>query len=108
VTSTDATKHVAKKRPEKSRDTRLRFEQWAKNPGCEANTLSAVHNVKMAKVAAHAGLTPTFGASAFALARGEQFEFNLLRDEAARLLPALIETASCPRDPLASRTSASA
>jgi hypothetical protein len=74
----------------------LRFEQWANNPGCEANTMSAVHNVKMANVAVRAGVTPTFGASPFALARGEQFEFNLLRDDAARLLPALIESGVLP------------
>ena len=30
-----------------NRDTRRRFEQWASNPQCEANTISAVQNVRM-------------------------------------------------------------
>jgi len=85
-----------KPRPENQRDTRQRFEQWANNPGCEANTLSAVHNVKMAAVAKHLGIDPSFGASPFALARGEQFEFNLLRDGAARLIPELERTEVLP------------
>ena len=32
------------------RNTRARFEQWVKNPQCEANALSAVLNVKMNEV----------------------------------------------------------
>lgn len=80
------------RRPEQQRNTRMRFEQWAKNPQCDANTLSAVHNVRMAKAARRAGLEPTFGASPFALARGEQFERNLLANEAERLLPELVRT----------------
>ena len=87
---------AVKRRPENQRDTRMRFEQWAKNPACQANTVSAVHNVKMAKVAEHAGVKASFGASPFALARGEQFEFNLLRNDAERLLPELIETGVLP------------
>jgi hypothetical protein len=86
----------AKRRPERSRDTRVRFEQWAKNPQCEANTLSAVHNVKMAKVAEHAGVDPSFGASPFALFRGDQFERNLLNKDAERLIPELIRTGVLP------------
>lgn len=86
------------RRPESTRDTRRRFEQWANNPSCSANTISAVHNVKMAKVAERAGLDPSFGASPFALARGEQFEFNLLRNDAERLLPELIRTEVLPED----------
>ena len=45
---------AARKRPDQRRDTRLRFEQWAKNPVCQANTMSAVHNIKMHKVAEQA------------------------------------------------------
>lgn len=84
------------RRPEASRDTRMRFEQWAKNPRCEANAISAVHNVKMAKVAEHAGLEPSFGASPFALFRGDQFERNLLRSGAERLIPELVRTEVLP------------
>ena len=82
----------ATRRPEQQRNTRMRFEQWAKNPQCEANTLSAVHNVRMAKAARRAGLEPTFGASPFALARGDQFERNVLANQAERLLPELVRT----------------
>jgi len=70
----------------------MRFEQWAKNPACVANTLSAVHNIKMAKVAQRAGVDPSFGASPFALARGERFERNLLAKDAERLIPELVRT----------------
>jgi hypothetical protein len=78
------------------RDTRLRFEQWASNPTCAANTLSAVHNVRMARVAQRAGMTPSFGASPFALVRGQRFEADLLADGAARLLPELRRTGVLP------------
>ena len=71
-------------------NTRARFEQWAKNPVCQANTLSAVHNVRMADVARRMGYRPSFGQSVFALARGNQFERGILRDEGARLLAELI------------------
>jgi hypothetical protein len=79
------------------RDTRRRFEQWARNPHCQANALSAVHNVPMADVAKHEGHKPTMGQSPFAIQRGQTFERSLFRDEgealrsalqAARLLPA--------------------
>ena len=33
---------------QQSRDTRRRFEQWARNPACEANCISAVHDISMA------------------------------------------------------------
>lgn len=36
---------AVRRRPDERRDTRLRFEQWAKNPACQANTMSAVNNV---------------------------------------------------------------
>ena len=79
------------------RDTRRRFEQWARNPHCHANALSAVHNVPMADVAKHEGHKPTMGQSPFAIQRGQTFERSLFRDDgeslrsalqAARVLPA--------------------
>jgi hypothetical protein len=70
-------------------NTRIRFEQWAKNPTCEANTLSAVHNVRLDKAAEQIGLDPSFGQSPFALARGNSFEAGLFTDDAARLRAAL-------------------
>lgn len=77
-------------------NTRRRFEQWAQNPSCQANTISAVHNVKMADVAAVQGIKPTFGQSPFALARGTTFERQLLWDSGARLLNALIDKEVLP------------
>lgn len=79
-------------KPPTNRDTRRRFEQWAANPQCSANTLSAVHNVRMADVAKKIGLKPSFGASPFALGNGEQFERNLLADDAKRLFEELRKT----------------
>lgn len=67
------------------RDTRRRFEQWARNPACEANTLSAVHGIPMAEVAKREGLTPTMGQSPFAIARGQTFERGLFREQAKNL-----------------------
>ena len=71
------------------RDTRRRFEQWARNPLCQANDLSAVHNVPMAKVAEHEGLKRTMGQSPFAIQRGQIFERALFRDDARTLVDAL-------------------
>lgn len=76
-------------RQEARRNTRGRFEQWAKNPTCSANTLSAVHNVRLDAAARAVGLTPSFGQSPFAIARGNRFEAGLFYDEAARLRSAL-------------------
>lgn len=81
------------------RNPRSRFEQWAKNPDCQANTISAVHNVKMAEVAASEGMTPTMGQSPFALARGQTFERTLLRDKAERLRVALVKAEVIPEQP---------
>lgn len=81
---------------ESRRDTRLRFEQWAKNPRCEANVLSAVHGVSMAKVADAEGLEPTMGQSPFALARGQMFEGLLFRSGAERLIPEMAEQGVLP------------
>ena len=67
---------------EARRNTRGRFEQWVKNPQCEANTLSAVLNVKLADVARHLGYKPEYGQSPFAVTRGLQFEDWLFREEA--------------------------
>src|SRR3954471_15348949 len=71
------------------RDTRRRFEQWARNPHCQANAVSAVHNVPMAEVAKHEGLKPTMGQSPFAIQRGQTFERSLFRDEGESLRTAL-------------------
>jgi hypothetical protein len=68
----------------KHRDTRRRFEQWAGNPHCEANTVSAVHGIKMADVARSEGIEPTFGQSPFAIARGQAFERGLFAKGAAK------------------------
>ena len=71
------------------RDTRLRFEQWARNPACTANTISAVHGVPMADVVKQEGGAQTMGQSPFALARGQTFERALFRDNAGVLREAL-------------------
>lgn len=76
-------------RQEARRNTRGRFEQWAKNPTCAANTLSAVHNIRLDAAAKAAGLDPSFGQSPFAIARGDRFEAGLFFDEAAKLRSAL-------------------
>ena len=79
------------------RNTRARFEQWAHNPACTANAMSAVHNLRMDRVAKQEGLPITFGASPFALARGETFERDLFDNKASRLLDALIERGVVPQ-----------
>lgn len=66
-------------------DTRRRFEQWALNPGCQANTISAARGIPMIKVAKAEGATPTMGQSPFAITRGREFEALLFADEAQRL-----------------------
>lgn len=84
-------------REEARRNTRGRFEQWAKNPTCSANTLSAVHNVRLDAAAKQAGLVPSFGQSPFAIARGNRFEAGLFYDDAARLREALERKACLPQ-----------
>ncbi len=79
-----------------SRDTRLRFEQWAKNPMCTANAISAVHNVPMTDVARKEGAKPSFGQSPFALARGNSFERSLFKDDAASMHAALVRADVLP------------
>ncbi|MFV8316270.1 hypothetical protein [Mycobacterium sp. 23] len=85
-------------RQEARRNTRSRFEQWAKNPTCDANTLSAVHNIRLDAAARAAGLAPSFGQSPFAIARGNRFEAGLFRDGAARLREALERKSCLPQD----------
>lgn len=72
-------------------NTRVRFEQWAKNPECEANTVSAVLNVRVGAVAKSLGYEDTKGTSPFAVARGYQFEKDLFSDDAQRLRELLEE-----------------
>jgi hypothetical protein len=76
---------MAAKRDPQKRDTRRRFEQWARNSACEANTLSAVYGISMAEVAKREGLKPTMGQSPFAIARGQTFERSLFRNDAEGL-----------------------
>src|SRR3954453_19964364 len=76
-------------RQEARRNTRGRFEQWAKNPTCAANTLSAVHNIRLDAAAKALGLDPSFGQSPFAITRGNRFEAGLFYDDAAKLRSAL-------------------
>lgn len=83
-------------RQEARRNTRGRFEQWAKNPTCEANTLSAVHNVRLDKAAEATGIPASFGQSPFAIARGDRFEAGLFVEEAARLRAALERKGALP------------
>ena len=77
---------------EDSRNTRGRFEQWVKNPQCEANSLSAVLNVKMSEVAKSIGYNPEFGQSPFAITRGFQFEAWLFKEDAKVLHSSLVKT----------------
>lgn len=76
-------------RQEARRNTRARFEQWAKNPTCEANTLSAVHNVRLDRAANAVGIEASFGQSPFAIARGDRFEGGLFLSDAEKLRAAL-------------------
>ena len=87
---------TAKQREAARRNTRMRFEQWAKNPTCEANTISAVRNVKMSDVALSEGIKPSFGQSPFAIARGDQFERSLFYRDGVPILDALIEKEVLP------------
>lgn len=74
------------------KNTRSRFEQWVKNPQCDANTLSAVLNVKMNEVAKSLGYNPEYGQSPFAITRGLQFEGWLFKNDAEVLRQSLIKT----------------
>jgi hypothetical protein len=70
-------------------NTRVRFEQWAKNPTCEANTVSAVLNVPLGKVAEKLGFENKKDLPPFAIARGLSFEKYLFDDGASRLVTAM-------------------
>jgi len=72
-------------------NTRVRFEQWAKNPQCAANTVSAVLNVPMGKVAEKVDLPNRKSVSPFAVVRGDLFERDLLADDAEKLRSGLIK-----------------
>jgi hypothetical protein len=87
---------IKKARPATSGDTRRRFEQWAQNPNCQANTISAVHGIEMRAVTKYEGGEVTMGQSPFALARGRQFERTLFGREAASLLAELIKQGVLP------------
>ena len=78
------------KRERARRETRRRFEQWARNPECQSNVTSAVHNVKMGAAARRENHdAPRDGQSVFALERGNAFEASLINDGAPILLEAL-------------------
>ena len=82
---------VADSKRERARhETRRRFEQWARNPECQSNVTSAVHNVKMGVAARRENPdAPHDGQSVFALERGNAFEASLINDGAPILLEAL-------------------
>lgn len=79
-----------------SRDTRRRFEQWVRNPRCQANAISAILDIPMRQVAAKEGASATFGQSPFALARGQRFEFYAFKDDAKRLREQLEQAGLLP------------
>lgn len=79
------------------RDIRRRIEQFAANPRCEANVISAVRGVNMADVVRSEGLpVPPNEQSPFAIQRGNTFERSLFRDDAARLRQALARAGVLP------------
>lgn len=83
-------------RDDSHRDTRRRFEQWARNPQCQANVISAVHNIRMAEVATLEGAKATMGQSPFAILRGQSFEKSLFRNDAASMAAALVKAGVMP------------
>lgn len=86
-------------RPRKTPNLRRRLEQWLHNTACEANTLSALLDVRMLDVAkAEDALVTGGGQSKFALARGVMFERGLLGDGATRLVTALVEKSVLPAE----------
>lgn len=81
------------KRERARRETRRRFEQWARNPECHSNVMSAVHNVKMGAAARRENPNaPRDGQSVFALSRGLNFEASLVDNDGEILLGALIRS----------------
>lgn len=88
---------MADKRERARRETRRRFEQWARNPECHANVISAVHNVKMGAAARRENPdAPREGQSVFALLRGQTFESSLVRDDGAVLIDSLVKAGVLP------------
>jgi len=83
---------------EARRNTRGRFEQWVKNPQCEANTLSAVLNVKLSDVAKSLNYEPEYGQSPFAIQRGLQFEGWLFKEDAEVIRGAMEKIELLPAD----------
>lgn len=74
----------------KTPNLRRRLEQWLQNPGCTSNTLSALLDVPMLKVArAEDPTVREGGQSPFAIARGVTFERGLLENGATVLVEAL-------------------
>lgn len=90
------TKSEQPRKDERQRDVRRRFEQWAHNPKCQANTVSAVHNVPMWKVAETEGLPRAMGQSPFAIQRGQAFEKALFSKDANALVGELQRTGVLP------------
>jgi hypothetical protein len=78
------------------RDTRRRLDQFIANPNCQANVLSAVHDIPMLQVARSLGLDPQSGQSPFAIGRGIVFERSLYADGAERLFAALVRAGVIP------------
>jgi len=76
------------------RNTRGRFEQWVKNPKCDANTISAVLNVRLSAVAEKLSYEPNYAQSPFAIQRGNAFEKSLFYDDARELVTALTKAAA--------------
>jgi hypothetical protein len=71
-------------------NTRIRFEQWASNPTCHANIASAVHNVRMARVAQHENPSIHLKENSdFAFQRGILFEKSILENSGERLIKEL-------------------
>src|SRR6185436_11544091 len=99
VTSRSSQVHTimsTREQKESRRDTRRRFEQWANNPTCQANTMSAVHGISMSDVATRESGRSSMGQSPFAIARGQAFERGLFRLNADKLIQALIKTKVLP------------
>lgn len=78
------------------RDVRRRIDQYVANPSCEANVLSAVHDVPMEQVARLFGMHVEVGQSPFAIARGATFEKSLFEHDAQRLRKALVDASVLP------------
>ena len=78
------------------RDTRRRLDQFIANPNCQANVLSAVHDIPMLQAARALGLDPQAGQSPFAIGRGVVFERSLYAEGARRLFAALVTAGVLP------------